>query len=80
MYMSVIILCICKVFHSGVLKLFEGNFHQGIKIHIIYYSLNINIRTVIILFSIHFPSIYTHKSPSVVFAISSLNFSTLLHQ
>ena len=25
-----IILCISKDFHSGILKLFEGNFHQGI--------------------------------------------------
>ena len=35
----VIILCIKKDFHSGLLKLFEGNFHQGIKLHIIYFSL-----------------------------------------
>ena len=62
---AVIILCIWKDFHSGILKLFEGNFHQGIKLHIIYISLtDINIKTVIILFSIHFPSVHTHKSSS----------------
>ena len=44
-----------------LLKLFEGNFHQGIKPHIIYFSLaNQNIRTIIILFSVYLPSIYTH--------------------
>ena len=48
---AIIILRIYKDFHSGILKLFEGNFHQGIKLHIIYFSLtDINIRTVIILF------------------------------
>ena len=48
-------------FHSGIPKLFEGNFHQGIKVHIIYFSLtDISISTVIILFSIHLPCIYTH--------------------
>ena len=59
---AVIILCILqKDFHSGILKVFEGIFHQGIKLHIIYFSLtDINIRTVIILFSIHLPSIHTH--------------------
>ena len=62
---EVIILCIWKDFHSGILKLFEGNFHQGIKLHIIYFSLtDINIRTVISLFSIRLPSIYTPKSSS----------------
>ena len=46
-----IILCIQKDFHSGIMKLFEGNFRQGIKLHIIYFSLtDINTRTVIILF------------------------------
>ena len=56
-------LCIQKKFHSGILKLFEGNFHQGIKLQIIYFSLtDINIKTVIILFSIHVPSINTPKS------------------
>ena len=58
-----ILLCIWKKFHSGILKLFEGNFHQGIKPHIIYFSLtDINIRTLIILLSIHVPSIHTFKS------------------
>ena len=63
---AVIILCILqKDFHSGILKLFEGNFHQGIKLHIIYFSLtDISIKTVIILFSIHLHSIHTHKSSS----------------
>ena len=38
MDMSVVelkILCIQKDFHSGILKLFERNFHQDIKLHII---------------------------------------------
>ena len=62
---AVIILRIQKKFHCGVLKLFEGNFHQGIKLRIIYFSLtDMNIRTVIILFSIHVPSIHTPKSSS----------------
>ena len=30
---AVIILCIEKHFHSGILKLIEGNFHQGTKLH-----------------------------------------------
>ena len=31
-------------FHSGILKLFEGNFHQSIKLHVINFSLtDINI-------------------------------------
>ena len=60
---AVIFLYIQKNIHSGILKLFEGNFHQSIKLHIIYFSLNdINIRTVIILFSIHLPSIHTPQS------------------
>ena len=51
---AVIILCIQKKFYSEILLLFEGNFHHGIKLHIIYFSLtDINIKTVIILFSIH---------------------------
>ena len=51
--------------HSGILKLFEGNFPQGIKLHIIYLSVtDINIRTTIILFSIHLPSMHTPKSSS----------------
>ena len=62
---SSVILCTQKDFHSGILKLFEGNFHQGIKLHIIYFSLtDINIRTVIILFSFHLSSMHTHKSSS----------------
>ena len=40
-------------FRSGILELFEGNFHQGIRLHIIYISLiDKNKRTVIIFFSI----------------------------
>ena len=35
----VIILCIKKDFYSGILKLFEGNFYQSIKLNIIYFSL-----------------------------------------
>ena len=51
--------------HSGILKSFEGNFHQGIKIYIIYFSLtDINIRIVIILVSIHWLSIHTSKNSS----------------
>ena len=68
MDMSVVAVIMCilqKDFRSGILKLFEGNFHQGIKLHIIYFSLtDISIRTVIILFSIHLPSIHTPKSSS----------------
>ena len=57
-YIKVVAVVILKDFHSGILKLFEGNFHQGIKLHIIYFSLtDINITTVIILFSIHLPSV-----------------------
>ena len=56
----VIILCIKNDFHSGILKLFEGNFHQVIKIHIIYFSLtDIDMRTVIILFKF-ICILYTH--------------------
>ena len=49
---AVVILCILeKDFNSGILKLFEGNFHQGIKLYIIYFSLtDINVRTAVILF------------------------------
>ena len=62
---AVIILCIEKHFHSGILKLFEGKFHQGIKLHIVCFSLiDINMRSVMILFSIHSPHIHTHKSLS----------------
>ena len=61
----VIILCIQNDFHSGILKLFEGNSHQGVKLRIIYFSqTDINIRRVTILFSIHSPSIYTPESSS----------------
>ena len=52
---AVIILCIQKDFHSGILRLVEGNFHQGIKLDIIYFSLA---DTKII----HLPSIHTRKS------------------
>ena len=42
---AVIILCIQKDFHYEILNLFEGNFHQGIKLHIIFFSLtDINIK------------------------------------
>ena len=62
---TVIILCFHKDSHSGILTLFEENFHQGIKLGIVYFSLtDINIRTVIIFFSIHLPSIHTPKSSS----------------
>ena len=62
---AVIILYISKEFHFGILKLFEGKSQQGIKLHIIYFSLSdINIRTVIILFSIPLPSVHTHKNSS----------------
>ena len=62
---AVVILCIQKDFCSGILKLPEENFHQGIKLHIIHISLtDINIRTFMILFSIHLPSIHTPKSSS----------------
>ena len=48
---AVIILCIYKKFLTGTLNLFEGNFHQGIKLHILFFSLtDINIRTVITFF------------------------------
>ena len=55
--------CIITVnLHSTILKLIEGKSQQGIKLHIIYFSLsNINIRTVIILFSIPLPSVHTHQ-------------------
>ena len=57
------ILCISKDFRSGILKLFQGSFNQGI--HIIYFSLtDINIRAVIILLSFHLSSVHTHKSSS----------------
>ena len=60
-----IILCVWRDSHSGILNLFERNFHQGIQLRIIYFSLtDINIRTVTIVFSIHLPSIYTPKSSS----------------
>ena len=36
---AVVILCIEKNFNSGILKLFEGDFRQGIKPQIIYFSL-----------------------------------------
>ena len=62
---ALVILCIQKDFYSGILKLLEGNFHQGIKLHIIYFSLtDIHITTVIILFLIYLPSMHTSKSSS----------------
>ena len=58
---AVISLCIQKVFHSGIVKLFEGNSHQGIILHIVYFSLtDINIATVVISLSIHLFAFYTH--------------------
>ena len=52
-------------FHSEVLKVFEGNFRKDIKLHIIYFSLtNINIRTVIIVFSIYFLSVHSDTPES----------------
>ena len=53
-----IILCIWKDFCSGILKLIEGSFIKVLHINSIhnkiYFSLiDINIRTMIILFSIH---------------------------
>ena len=69
MDMSVVALYIIlrteKGFHSGIQKLFERNFHEGIKLHIIYFSLtDQNIRTVKIIFSVHVPSIHKHQSSS----------------
>ena len=62
---AIVILCNQRDFHSGILKLFYGNFRQGISLHIIYFSLtDINITTVIILFSIHLPSLDAYKSLS----------------
>ena len=80
---AIIILCISKDFHFGVLNLFEGNFHQGIKL--IYFSLtDIYIRTVTILFLIHLHFIKTPRSSSDELLwylpwIYSFNFTTLLH-
>ena len=37
-YQSVETVIILRDFHSGILKLFEGNFHQGIKRHIIIFT------------------------------------------
>ena len=46
------------IFHSGILELFEENFHQDIKLHTIYFSLtDQNVRTTIILFSVHLSSL-----------------------
>ena len=61
---AVIILCVQKDDSYGIVKLFEGSFHQGIKLRIIYFSLpDISIRTVIILSSIHLilPRYFTSK-------------------
>ena len=83
-----IIFFVSNNFLSEIVKLFEENFHQGIKLHIIYFSLiDINIRTVIIIFSIHLPSVHvhTHKSLSdepfmcvvfVIFPLISPRYST----
>ena len=66
---------------SKISLLFEGYFYQGIKLHIIYFSLtNTNIRTVIILFSIHLPSIQTPKSSSDETLWYSFNSTMLLHK
>ena len=59
--MAVIISCISKEFHSGILKLFLGKFHQGIKLHTLFSLTDINIRTGIILFSVPVPIINTPK-------------------
>ena len=60
---AVIILCIKKDFNSGILKLFERKFHLGIKLHTIHFNLiDINIWAMIILISIHLPSIHAPKS------------------
>ena len=47
-------------FHAAISKLFEGSFHQGIKLRIT----DKNIRIVIILSSIHLLSVHTHKNSS----------------
>ena len=56
------ILCIQKDFHSGILKLFEENF--GNSISFTFRLTEENIRTVIILFSVYFPSIHAPESSS----------------
>ena len=51
-------------FHPGTLKLFDGNFRQGIKLHIIYFSLtDINIRTGNFIFNSF--ALYTHTQEFV---------------
>ena len=37
---AVIILCIWRDFHFEIFNLFARDFHQGINLHIIYFSLN----------------------------------------
>ena len=61
---AVIILCIWKYFHSEIVKLkIEGNFREGIKLHVIYVSItDTNMKTMIILLEIQLPSIRTLKS------------------
>ena len=63
---AVKILCIQKNFHSGILKLSEGYFHQGIKLridHLLKFEWQ-NVRAVIISSSIHLSPIHTHESSS----------------
>ena len=58
---TVINMYIQKDFFGKNLKLSEGNFYQGIRLHIIYFSLtDRNIKTVIAFFSVHLPSIQAH--------------------
>ena len=63
----------------------QKNIHQGVKLHIIFFSLtDINMMAVIILFPIHLLSEHKPKSlPNetfVVFVIASFNFTMLLHE
>ena len=62
---------------SGILKLFEGNFYQDIKLHIIYFSLtDINVGTVIISSSIYLP-LHAHLRVRLMNLVtSSFNFTT----
>ena len=54
-----------KGFNSGIIDLFEGNYCQGSKLHIIYFSLtNQNIKAVIVSFPVFLPCIDTPKSSS----------------
>ena len=48
--------------HSGIVKVVEGNFHQGIKLDINYFSLtHQNIKAVMLLFSVYLPSVHACK-------------------